>query len=619
MGDNNNTGVGFLGPTTSEQAEKFAQGVKEVFAPDSNRLQDGATEGFNTLINDSQKVIDLFTQDEVTVQSKNQNKLATKRGVRKATPPANPNPNYGDNVDNFNQETQILSFDPMYKKEESAAKYPTEPGQPDESWVNGEKAPYSLFNEWSLMKWRGAPLDHTPALEKYNVASANVPSGEGSNFGQFRNPTIKTIVDQVNSKGSEAYRYSYFDFALAKYTGKISNDYMLTLRRFPMPIEDDITVPPDVEGNEITHTAIPAMAQAVTWMSEITDNKLEDLLSFKVSTSWEEIESKVQEMSGARGGSTVGETIKGSSVLSSIYGAATGKNALQTKAMREDDWDPFGDTYPNHVYGPINVIKKIAVRQQGLDFSQDMEIKFHYNLRQIQGANPRVAFLDLMSNLLVLTFNNGKFWGGSVRRTGGSASGFNKPFGDSSKLASGDFMGFFKGLSGDFFQGAKNVVSDMFQKDPNSMFGFKMNLGDSKFLNNFLGGQMMDMFGTPQGQQAINAFLQGNATGEWHLTVGNPLNPIAVIGNLYCESADFQFGGEMSYDGFPTELTVTVSLKHARPRDKADIESMFNGGKGRMYLTPQGGVDVGSAATVSAYGNRDTKGDFTAVKRMTNG
>jgi len=75
----------------------------------------------------------------------------------------------------------------------------------------------------------------------------------------------------------------------------------------------------------------------------------------------------------------------------------------------------------------------------------------------------------------------------------------------------------------------------------------------------------------------------------------------------------------MSYDGFPTQLKLTVNLKHARPRDKADIESMFNGGKGRLYMQPEGGVDTDRVAIATAYGNKDSRPDFTAVKKMTNG
>jgi len=123
----------------------------------------------------------------------------------------------------------------------------------------------------------------------------------------------------------------------------------------------------------------------------------------------------------------------------------------------------------------------------------------------------------------------------------------------------------------------------------------------------------MELFGGPQGGQVAQAFLTGESTGQWHLTVGNPLNPIAVIGNLGCTKADFSFEGPLGYEDFPTILKVVVELQPNRPRDKADIESMFNAGKGRLYLPEQGVFDVGEDSyDVSAYSNKDFNGKSKA-------
>ena len=48
---------------------------------------------------------------------------------------------------------------------------------------------------------------------------------------------------------------------------------------------------------------------------------------------------------------------------------------------------------------------------------------------------------------------------------------------------------------------------------------------------------------------------------------------------------------------------------------------MFNGGRGRLYLAPKGGVDAGEGGVeVSAYGNRDMKdGPNDIMKKMAQG
>jgi hypothetical protein len=82
----------------------------------------------------------------------------------------------------------------------------------------------------------------------------------------------------------------------------------------------------------------------------------------------------------------------------------------------------------------------------------------------------------------------------------------------------------------------------------------------------------------------MQSLLSGEATGTWHLTVGNPFRPIAVIGNLILANTELSFGDNLSAEGFPTEIKVNCSLKHARPRSRNELEMMFNGGKQRTYF-----------------------------------
>jgi len=94
---------------------------------------------------------------------------------------------------------------------------------------------------------------------------------------------------------------------------------------------------------------------------------------------------------------------------------------------------------------------------------------------------------------------------------------------------------------------------------------------------------------TPGGHvSGLKAILTGDPVGEWHLTVGNPFNPMMVIGNLICTGVKFEFNEELGPDDFPTELKATISLEHGMPRDRDAIESMFNGGGGRLYSLPPG-------------------------------
>ena len=502
-------------------------------------------------------------------------------------------------------EPEIASQNALYVANSNSESYEVEePGEANttKTVLGKPNVPFSLFNHWSLMNYVGGPLESFSDYTHYN-SPLNTTLSDA-----YRNPTATYIINQIKEKNNPGYTYSFADFALAKHYGQISNNYMVTLRRFPMPVEDNI-INPKIIGptGDMINNAMADLARAVTWMSDATENKLSDILKFDVSTTWEEVKSGIQEIGANQDDSKVGGMIKGNSFASAAIGAANGMNAVETRNAR-DGFDNTKGTYPNHVFGPINVIDKVMVRQAGLNFTGDMDLSFHYSLRQLEGVSPKVAFLDLFANLLVLTYNNGNFWGGSSRYIGGSGA-FNKPFGDFEKLKSGDFAGFLGSVGGDILGTAADTINDIKNNG----------LSGSKLGKNLIGGGLMDMFGTPQGSEALNAFLTGDPTGQYHVTIGNPLNPIAVVGNLYCDKADFQFGGELSYEGFPTELTVKVSLKPARPRDKADIERMFNGGKERMYLTPENGVDTNANTNNSAYGNADTSIDADLYRKMTGG
>jgi hypothetical protein len=104
---------------------------------------------------------------------------------------------------------------------------------------------------------------------------------------------------------------------------------------------------------------------------------------------------------------------------------------------------------------------------------------------------------------------------------------------------------------------------------------------DGKFYNS-IAIMLSDLFLKKVYYQPI--MLSGYPTGEWHLVVGNPLNPIAMIGNLVCTNVKIIFNDDLGPDDFPTQMTATFTLSPGRQRHRGDWESMFNRGNGRLYL-----------------------------------
>ena len=370
-------------------------------------------------------------------------------------------------------------------------------------------------------------------------------------------------------------------------------------------------------GGESVHQ--PDIARAITWMGESTGNNLSDIMKFSHGFNWKEAEAKVQTLQSqtkSRSG-TFGARIAGDRLLSAAASAAQGKDAYETaSADANAGYDSFTNTYPNHVFGPINVINKVLMREQGMTFNQEFSLKFEYELRDLGGSNPKILMMDQLANILALTYNNAPFWGGAVRYIGDGS--ITKPLGDIEKIRNGDFGGFMQTVLQDITKSGRGAsLTQMFD---NVKDGLKKN-GIGKVFGNLLGGGLMKMFNTPQGGQAVQSLLTGDSTGQWHVTIGNPLNPIAVMGNMACTDTEVNFEGAMGPNDFPERMVVIVKLKPARPRDKAEIESMFNLGRGRFYIQPSDSVDINAVTDVDAYGK--TKGKNSNIvkelRKLANG
>jgi hypothetical protein len=96
-------------------------------------------------------------------------------------------------------------------------------------------------------------------------------------------------------------------------------------------------------------------------------------------------------------------------------------------------------------------------------------------------------------------------------------------------------------------------------------------------------GAALNQLGRPT-KVALNSLLEPVPTGLWHLTIGNPMHPIMVIGNLILDKTEIEHYGPLGLDDFPTGLKVTCTLHHGKPRDTTMIENMYIMGHSRVYI-----------------------------------
>ena len=400
----------------------------------------------------------------------------------------------------------------------------------------------------------------------------------------------------------------------------------------------------DKDGNVVktvggTYSKKPwtPLATAVTYFGKDTGNDLSKILKFSAKYNWKEIkaESSPIEVSSTQneaGAGLVNDSVSGVSsglgVIARVFGVLgdiqDGKTLNMDAAVGVPE-DPYTHgPYMNRILGPINVIMNTYRRERGLEFKQDgLVLNFEYVARPISGINNKAIIMDLLANILVLGYSSGSWFGGMWKYHCDKPAMYPWKYGDvMNKLHRGQIFGKNgaidslgrnlysdgKGLVETFipdvtnllrglWNGAVNSVKALFMpKDERSddekrqaaqdaaQEGFAMaaGTGTAKTIQKLIAAKITRGTSVPylRGQRAL---LTGEPVGDWHLTIGNPFNPIAMIGNLVVKDLSIEFYDELGPDDFPIGFKATITLAHGLGRDRDAIESMFNRGFGRIY------------------------------------
>lgn len=485
---------------------------------------------------------------------------------------------------------------------------------------------------------------------KDKFGKCEIKVAESNYENDFTDCSINTLVrlsnefvtDELNSSDKTfisrlgVARYKYADFMYCKDLGRISNNHLITLRRFAIPVGDNIIS--QFPGALLT----PDIGRMVCWLGE--DNKLEEILKYTYQSSWTKLESKIQEKQSEEDHADRG--IIGSMVnlanpqyLKRVATGAGGSgNKLLNAIVRETPLGTFMDnkgTYEgnaalgnydaNKIYTPKNSIQDTHIYEGKLTFTHSFNLVFKYELRAYENINPRAAFLDLLGNIHSVTYNRGEFWGGEQKVVGAPKNeqgwkkanyimdnAFDKIGGFFDGLLNGGFnldsiFGAFGELFGSLKNKAEEVVNDVTGGAGVNKTGAKnaLNKFRSSGMGNALRGMVKNKLGRPA-MYGFNSLLDGSPVGVWHVMIGNPRAPILSMGNLIIENTQIEHTGPLGIDDFPTQLTVTVTLKHAKSRDMVEIQKMYTGG-----LSSISNSTIGSIGRMEHYYNLGK--DITAV------
>lgn len=428
--------------------------------------------------------------------------------------------------------------------------------------------------------------------------------------------TVKELVEASQRGELGRNTYSFSDFMYCKYLGKIPNNYMVTLRRFPYPVDDYISNPYGTwddlgsDSSSLNNKNIESLGCLITWMGT-PGNDMSNILKYTFKMPFKEQTAQLQD-SGVDADSGGGPANAIAAAFDPAYrkqymsgqaGASVNKYVGKYFPVGDapypaSQWNSFRDN--TKIYGPVDTIKTTYVRSdEGLTFNQTISLVFEYELRSYNGINGRQAFLDLLSNILNVTYTTGTFWGGGFR---GGGAHQNNIFTN---------LNVFKvnGGATDFIDALSQDYTTLSEKAGNAIKNNGGLLQTIKTMLNQLGGMliggMLNKLGRPM-KSTAHSMLSPAPIGFWHVTIGNPHHPIMSVGNMILTNAGIEHYGPLGLDDFPTGIRVVCELTRGKTRDLRDIEKLYMHGNDRIY-TPMGPKIFDMYEHAKEFGNYKSK------------
>lgn len=407
--------------------------------------------------------------------------------------------------------------------------------------------------------------------------------------------SIKELVQASSTGVLGKAIYSYADFMYCKHLGKVPNNHLITLRRFPVPIGDCITASGEGQSRlkEGKNNGPQQIGCMVSWLG-VSGNEMTNILKYNYRMPFDERTAKWEDIQGSADSD--------GKLLNSVAAVFDDKYRQQyMQGFGGSDLGPInsyigkyyksgGDLFPtgrygtndflikddNKIYGPVDRVKSTYMRSEdGLKFDQSITLVFEYELRSYNGINGRQAMLDLISNILNVTYSTGDFWGGGYKSAGmhqNSLYSNMKIF--KAKGGVSDFI--------DAFAQDLSTIGDATRAALNGKNIWELSKSILNQLGGMILGGMLNKLGRPAKIYA-NSLLSEQPVGFWHVMIGNPHHPIMSMGNMILTDTTIEHYGPLGLDDFPTNLKVTCTLTRGKPRDIREIEKMYMHGNDRIY------------------------------------
>jgi len=488
----------------------------------------------------------------------------------------------------------------------------------------------SLFNAFYMFKYSGG----VDIINESVYSSNNQSSRNGADPKIISNPTASAIVDWAktipanqtsNRYGIKNSPYTWSDFLFCKWYGIVPNNRLITLRKFPIGTNDDAAIKRKTPIQNIP------VAQAVTWFGAGTTNDLNQIWQNTWSLAWLKKDTAPKDVTGnnitnfsqalvkalpAGMNEFVKKSIENLANQADMAAGKTGIEGVGKATVEEAEqkylkglWSDTGAFY-NQIQGPVNVKNQYLIRDRGLSSTAPdalWKIVFEYKTDSYFGMSQKRVALDIIANMLALTYSDGEWLEGlnvyykklglalapteqaliEASFSGGvlNPDALVNAFLEIAKARSATILE----KAGELATASGTAVVNVIKDTAGSLLsGTKLQMDayanmsttEKDTLKNALDIELVKALA-----ESFPGFVQQRAnvanipTGNWHLTVGNPMNPIMRIGDVVVRSCQLDFGDELGPEDFPIDLKFTVTLSPTKPRDSADIRQTFNLGR----------------------------------------
>lgn len=438
--------------------------------------------------------------------------------------------------------------------------------------VNGTKDLESLFKNAKITPFPvGNPDPNTGSAQ---AGTLNIHNDE------IYDTSITSILDFTSNFIS--MRLDAAHFAYLKKLGVYPNNRLLIARRFPAPV-----------GNDLTAVTSPAISTLISWVDNDSDfmdiSFGEEWISAKAS--FEEILNGIGKdttlsADNSKGMAQLGTNLSGGAGLIPLPGLVEG---LQRKLIEQLE---IADPNSSDIILPIgdpNLIREAMQRRtfgkgeagSGLKCDFKIKMKVEFEQKYINGIDPTIAYLDLISNVLSFATSDARFMYNESFATGNKNLLGNLMSGDIGAIQKTieDIIDKFISTIGDYASKVKDAITNDTGESKGEDKSIKDNLSEllKLTLGAVIGKYKMAILG-------VISSLTGVPSTPWHVTIGNPRRPLFSSGDLWMDNVRMTMGPMLSFNDLPNDITVEFDLKPARSLGAQEIFNRFNTGRARSYV-----------------------------------